>query len=150
MLFAACHSMSVSSVDSYKWERRVTGETKIDVLMCNDKKIYAYVDSPVIGVSHMFLSRGDTLFTISDGTGKDILGSGVSVHPKAKKSLYLQDLDMDGDIDFVSYDDLRFGRYTDSRFAPLPDKIILNNQSDPSVLEYLNSNTSEQVAASDS
>jgi hypothetical protein len=148
IMLGSCHS--ARNMDSYKWTHTKHsskfGDTKIDTLKHNTDNIYTHIDSPVMGVTHLFSDRNKTFCIISDGTGRDIIGSGITVYPNIKSSLDVLDLDLDGDIDFVMYGDQYFGRFKDNRFAPLLEADISSINKKKSVINYLNKNSSEQAA----
>lgn len=97
-----------------------------------------------------FTNGDQILFSISDGTSKDILGSGVSVYTKIKSSVDMLDLDMDGDIDLVMYGDQFFGRFKDDHFSPLLDeehqKMNGKRNAKSNILSYLKKNNSKATA----
>jgi hypothetical protein len=148
LTFSSCEHISNCKTEVYSWQPTISrssqyGKTTIDTLVEGSKRIYSRIDSPVIGMTHIFTEGKDDLFTIYDGTGEDIVGSGVNVHPRIKSKVDFLDLDMDGDIDFVIYGNRFFGRYKDNKFAPVSETV-----AERDLLSYLSKhNSSEQGSA---
>ena len=141
-LLTSCHN---SAVQSYRWEHRqnkaVDGTSDISQLYRDDKPIYGYINNPTIGVQHRFMDGYTDLFSLSDGTGKDILGRTTTAYSGIDSELSFFDLNMDGKIDMIMYGDLLYGRFKDNKFAPVAADQV--GQTDP--LEYFSRYTSSQI-----